>query len=230
MVCRLGFVVDLGNVMTVTLIRLVKGRSKRNAPCSRRQAMPTRNNVGRKATNGLKTWAFLLIAWGAFWLFNSGRDWRRTAPFREQLQEFTAISDVQPIKPYIRGKILIVDNTNNIVPKAQSDLPDDLRALRPEEVTTVVLLNRDDTKIGNYVDQSSRAVYSAYKREVTISVVDSQTIAGHRRNVAVGGTILYGSDPPPQAGADAWGSDPIGEVVPYLESLPRAPQQSAALK
>jgi hypothetical protein len=158
--------------------------------------------------------ACVLIGVGIWFLMRSSQ----TAPFKPAMATYLALPTSPapmrgqpPTKPV--GKMVLVDQASKEVDWTLFDLPDDLRATKPEEVVTVVLLNWRKGKVGDYEGGGA-----AYQQNVTVTVIDLATKTVLCYNEIYGG-------PPPQnidsRSSEGTGSKPTKELVEYLKGLPR---------
>ena len=73
--------------------------------------------------------------------------------FRGDIRPFL---DLEPVgnaeasNPYRTGKVLMVDRKLRAVDETQRWVPDGMRALRPEEVQTLIAVNCYETEVGSY--------------------------------------------------------------------------------
>jgi len=125
--------------------------------------------------------------------------------------------------PHISPKIVIINEFGRGGVPALSwltlDLPQNLRASKPEEVGTVVLWSRGEVRSGSYGDGTP-----AMTKFIDISVID------RHRALRIGGKRLSGSDPPEKIKVPYWHRGPgnpvsggevrLEEVVKYIVSLP----------
>lgn len=116
------------------------------------------------------------------------------------------------MQPYVKGKVILVNKEEKKIDHTYCELPEELRATRPEEVETIVWLEWGKDKVGRYTDGST-----AYVNTCKVTIIDRSIPA----IVAV--TNLRGSMPPNMTtrGGGAGGSMPTEEVIAYLQNLPR---------
>jgi hypothetical protein len=108
-------------------------------------------------------------------------------------------------QPRVVGKVLPVNMGDRTPDHIYFDLPDDLRAAKPEEVGTVVLLSWGKIKVGDYEGGGDA-------NQQTKRVLVSQQFMG---------------GPPPNttsSSGGATGSSPAPQIVTYLRGLPRGGQ------
>jgi len=121
--------------------------------------------------------------------------------------------------PYLRGKLVTVD-----VEKGEVDywtypkLPDEIKAVAPEEVQTVGLIEWGWEKVGHYEDaetgQQTGDAFQSYGRLTLIDWIDKTRIA----------EVTFQGDAPVQSlsyDGDFKGWQPMFKVVDYLTELPR---------
>jgi hypothetical protein len=128
--------------------------------------------------------------------------------FTPHLAEYTATpaNDPRPDERpdpdggYIRGKAVAVDLNGPKVDGLTNDLPEDIRASRPEEVQTVIWLKY--ISVSGY-KQGNRAVT---KTDIQVTVIDRQA----QKTVAFKHFESEGSTVPPH-----------NQVMQFLRSLPR---------
>src|SRR4051812_8575746 len=79
-----------------------------------------------------------LVALIAFAVYSWHR-WTLVAPFRDHIAAYASVSGPRAAGgPYVTGKVVVVDQANARMDNLFFELPDGLRATRPEEVGTVV--------------------------------------------------------------------------------------------
>jgi hypothetical protein len=125
--------------------------------------------------------------------------------------------------PHVSPKFVIINEFGRGGSPALSwltlDLPQDVRASKPEEVGSVVLLSRGELRSGSYGDGTP-----AMTRFIDISIID------RHRGLRIGGKRLSGSDPPEKIKVPYWHrgrGNPVSgrevrleQVVKYIVSLP----------
>lgn len=121
--------------------------------------------------------------------------------------------------PYIRRKVVIVNTEQrNVDYLAYSKLPDSIRAQKPNEAGTIVLVTWSKQKVGRYEDvETGKDTGGAYRSIAHIRLIDwvSKEILAERD--------FFGEDP---AGGLSREGDftsqwPVFEIIKYLESLPQ---------
>jgi hypothetical protein len=157
---------------------------------------------------GLMVLVLLLIGGGVL-------VWALTrSPFRGQIDSYlTPPVGIAPAGTAV-GKLVIVDVGKKDVDSLQEDLPDDLRARGPADVTTVAWLKWSQESVGSYKSGGSALQWSCQ-----ITVIDLAT----RRQIA--SQRIVGSPPPwatvGKPGASHSGDKPRNEVLAYLQGLRR---------
>jgi hypothetical protein len=117
-------------------------------------------------------------------------DWHRASryerAFAPAMPRFLVISDLAPAKrPLMRPKLLLVDVSRGQVDALHRRLAQALRAETPEEVATVVWIERGEEQTGYYQD-GDRAMVNTCK----ITMIDV------RDHAIVGEGTLRGAPPP----------------------------------
>jgi len=154
--------------------------------------------------------AVLLIAIGIVGRFTP----RPLAPFEAGLNEYTATFATDLSVGYVRGKIVTVEIDSRRVDSLFLHLPEELRAVRPEEVETIVWLKWHQQEIATYTDGSR-----AFKHICDVTVIDRS------RGVIVAQKTIWGESPivsKYSGGAqDFYGARPTQKILDYLIDLPR---------
>lgn len=144
-------------------------------------------------------------------------------PFEKRVTEFVlACQNYQAVyvKPYVRGRLVVVDPSKwDIIDGFRFGLGD-LIARKPEEVGTALCISESSMAVGYYTKHGTREAGTAYKRVVTMSIVDLTD------KVKISESNLVGSDPPAEmtGSSDGYGDYPTDKVqgyIHYVESLPR---------
>jgi hypothetical protein len=144
------------------------------------------------------------------------------------LAKFSSVinpDEIKPIdpkevgEPRTIGRVLVLDREAGgwHVSDAQLYLPSNLRADEPYQVSTLVWIDYEKSRVGTYAGQS----IPAYKLKATANIVDLKT----KQTIARKGDF-EGGPPPEQAPADGlpgYGSKPSKEIAEYLASLPHSP-------
>jgi hypothetical protein len=141
----------------------------------------------------------------------------RRAPFRAQMANYLAppagvVAPNGP-RPAVR-KMVVVDVQDRDVDGLHFDLPGDLRAAGPAEVTTVVWLRWSKNTVGTYSTGGQAHQWSC---DVTVIDLATRTTLGSQR--------FMGSAPPRsfygRRGESRSGDKPTEQVLSYLRNFPR---------
>ena len=98
-------------------------------------------------------------------------------PFKSHLREFTSAIQYKPTTPYVKGKIVIINKSEDDVDVLQTDLTDHLRARKPEDVGTIVWIERSNVLVGHYARRgdltspTDSLQRSAFARLIQVSLV-----------------------------------------------------------
>ena len=140
-------------------------------------------------------------------------------PFQAHLADYLAVAssnnpvtsanEGQPLK----GKLIPVDMKTKKIDPVLTDLSEELRPDRPEDVGTVAALWWDDHRIGHY---GASGGGGAYRWECRIMVWDKATGALLRVS-----QNFQGSEPPGKSnhGVAQWGDKPYTQIKTYLNGL-----------
>lgn len=136
-------------------------------------------------------------------------------PFKNNLADYissSAFKEQFTATPYIKGKLVVVNQSEVKVDDPYFDLPEDIKALKPEEVGTIVWVSYEPVVVGRYTGGSA-----GYRYTGKVTVIDKTAGA------IVGRTSFKGGEPPStkRGSGDAYGSKPTEEIKNYLLSLPR---------
>ena len=146
---------------------------------------------------------------------------KQRAGFNSQIENYltTDIGTASSNSPYLRGKLVTID-----VDKGEADywtypkLPDEIRALTPDEVQTVGLIQWSYEKVGHYEDpetgEQTGDAFQSHGHLTLIDWVDRTCIA----------EVDFQGDAPIQSlsyDGDYKGWQPMFKVVDYLTDLPR---------
>lgn len=133
--------------------------------------------------------------------------------FGNYLSEYKEICNTQnriENGAYIRGKIVPIDIKQSKIHELLFNLPGEVRARKPEDVKTILLIERILTKVGRYSDGQD-----AYEITWRIKLIDTTIPA------IVAEKDFFGSDAPKWTrGARHAGSEPEDDVLEYLKGLP----------
>lgn len=145
-------------------------------------------------------------------------------PFQPYIGEYTNLPKLKEINttPYVKGKIITVNTSKNTLDDpVYFKLPKDLRAAKPEEVETIVWLERDRLQTGSY------GVLPAFTQVCQVTIIDKS------QQVILARKLIEGSEPPSEVEVESYeasklpseykrtGSLPVKEVVDFLIKLPR---------
>ncbi|MDE1920054.1 MAG: hypothetical protein KGJ09_01390 [Candidatus Omnitrophica bacterium] len=163
---------------------------------------------------------FGYLLWAAF---TTGETHWATHPFKNDLVKYMDVPETMGAgEPYLKRKVLIIDVSSKAVDtELSSMLPDSLRATRPEEVGSVVLVYCKQTTVGYYSSRNPLAggMYNAYRWECNVTLTDED------KGVCLGKWVFKGGPPPSETGEGGGsGSKPTWDIVTYLLSLPRLDQ------
>jgi hypothetical protein len=137
--------------------------------------------------------------------------------FNTYMQQYASagsdiVSAAAPQKPM---KIIIISQTDTTDGSYSGDdlyfkLPDVMRAKNPDEVNTIVKIQRLSSSVGTYSNGSDAIQQSAH-----ITVIDAKS------NKAIADQYFEGSMPPGSVSGSGggMGSSPDEEIIKYLESL-----------
>ena len=171
-----------------------------------------------------------LLVYPVVWFFMHDQ-WDITARFGDdQLQRYAAACKGLPrapdASPYLKGKVLFLSENNNdaLGRKASKIDPlhfswngtvEQIRATRPEEVGTVVLVKTELDRAFEYTDG-----HTAWTPFCTVTIIDLSVPA------VVGGRGFTGEKPSSETAAtgfDEVGAFPTDKVLDYIAGLPRVP-------
>ncbi len=154
------------------------------------------------------------------------------AKFKKHIAEYLAVSEEQPgLGAYIRGRVVVIHVSNNKDGPGQREevddevfplLPADLRASRPEDVGTVVVLKWSADVFGVYPAGDRTATALVHTCEARIIDLSLSAIVARQS--------FRGGDPPASiaGGREAYGSKPTQQIADWLLSLPREPAAEEA--
>jgi hypothetical protein len=121
--------------------------------------------------------------------------------------------------PAVRGKLLTIDVDRREVDHLTFPrLSEPLRATRPQEVGTLALIQYGRQHIGYYQNVETREkTGEAYRSFARVSLVDWAT------KTRTAEKVFLGEDPAAQLthDGDCAGTQPMFQIVEYLEALPR---------
>ena len=151
----------------------------------------------------------------------------RSAPFQPYVEGYLNVpgfsedlADRNGHDAYLRGKVIIV-NVRQKVDSLHFKLTPELQASSPNEVVTVVWLHCWDRIEGFYQDDNGYRHGPGTSNRCDLKIID-RSIPAVIAQKSFSGTappgVLYGSN-------SAAGTDPSGEVIGWLEKLPRKVSQ-----
>ncbi len=121
------------------------------------------------------------------------------------------------LKPYIKGKVLVIDEKSMELDGVHFQLPNELRPANQDDVGTIVLLKWDLDLVGRY-GSGGYAFASTCSVHVCDQVERCLVARTKFSNPPPEKITLYGSSPGP---VGATGEKPVSEVLDYIEKLPR---------
>jgi hypothetical protein len=133
-------------------------------------------------------------------------------PFSKELPGYAAdFAFGDTTAPYTKGKIVVVNKTSKAVEDPYFDLPEPLKATKPEEVGTIVQVTYEENQVGTYTSGSK-----AYQYTARVNVIDRET------GKIIGRISFKGGEPPSSVkrGANGYGSRPTEQIKNYLIGLP----------
>jgi hypothetical protein len=138
----------------------------------------------------------------------------KRAPFRAQMATYLAQpTGTAPANTPV-GKFVVVDTKDKDIDSMHFDLPDNMRAATPADVTTVVWLAWDKRQVGKYTSGGT-----AYQWFCEVTVIDLKSKA------KIAGSNFSGTAPPQsfrgKSGESRTGDKPTEAVLNYLKGLPR---------
>lgn len=179
---------------------------------------------------------FTALCAGIIWLVGATDTLRPYKNLIESEKRFVAISGLKSIdeesqvRPVIKGKVYVIDKDDARLDFAmQMRLPEHLRATTPEEVQTVVWLDYELRRVGNYGTTSSYGngpripgynsetiELTAWANDCKVTVIDLQS-----KSVLIDSQLILGQDPPPVKSVH---TSPIGEkptmtILSFLQEL-----------
>ncbi|PYS87766.1 MAG: hypothetical protein DMF64_22310 [Acidobacteria bacterium] len=113
---------------------------------------------------------------------------------------------------YIKGRTVFINKETKAAEYMTYDLPSELKAERPQDLGTIILLDWSSERVGKYDDGQPGYVYLC-----TVSVIDKSIPA------VVGTKRFRGGDPPSykKTYGPAYGTQPTYEILSYVKGLPR---------
>lgn len=128
--------------------------------------------------------------------------------FDDHMDEFTSPKPIQAGSPHLRGKVLIILKEERKVASLQAKLPQDLQAVSPGDVGTVVWIQPHPGMSGLYAVKNGNSIY---RTDYTVSVIDLVQGATVDVQTFHGSISSSGDGLPPKD----------DELLAYLEHLPR---------
>lgn len=137
---------------------------------------------------------------------------RKLAPFKEQMAAYTAQPKGEAKEMPLRGKIIPIDIDKKEVDDIYWEMPEDMRADKPDDVGTIVWLKWGKEQIGTYTGGSAAEVQT-----VVVTVIDK------KEGVQTHTTSLRGGNPPQskKSSQSGVGPKPTTEIINFLKALPR---------
>jgi hypothetical protein len=167
--------------------------------------------------NALIAWIVILaigVCVGGFFGFQAIVRANAVAPFNKDLASYLVLNNAgrSAGAAKVKGKMITVDINSKAIDHLYFDLPEELRASKPEEVATVVLLSWGKNKVGTYDGGSG-----AYQQTCQVKVVDKAT------NTEIASNFFLGDEPPQQkmSNASGTGAKPSKALLYFLKTLPR---------
>lgn len=157
----------------------------------------------------------IFAALGIGFLVNQAVRGVQSDPFKNNLAEYTNSSTFKEqagATPYIKGKIVVVNKTEVKVDDPYFDLPEEVKALKPEDVGTIVWVTYEPSVVGRYTGGSL-----GYRYTANVTVIDKAS------GTIIGRSTFKGGEPPStkKGSGDAYGSKPSNDIKNYLLGLPR---------
>ena len=155
----------------------------------------------------------VLLCFGAYWGVIALLHSAAAAPFKAHMTEYLAPPTGPVAGGPSKGKMIVIDRKAQAVDDLFFELPDALRAGKPEEVGTVVLIDWSKEKIDQYKNGAP-----AYQHSAKVTVID------HAARAVIGSSDFKGDEPPMEIDSNASegnGSKPTKEIIHYLTTLPR---------
>lgn len=160
---------------------------------------------------------FILIVAGASWILRSCQSHK----LEKHAEAFVSVRGVytelcrlpnEHLSPYITGKVLAIDPAGSMSP-LHLKMPKGLRATRPEEVGTILIVEYTEEVVGHY--------QGGGKALVNVCTVDVVDVNARRKLTS---RVFRGTAPPsvkPWSGSDASGSSPNRDVLKFIKTLPQ---------
>jgi hypothetical protein len=160
---------------------------------------------------------FILFLAGAGWVFKSCHRHRlasKAEAFTSVLAKYADLRKLPDghLSPYVTQKILAIAPTAEISP-LHLKIPKNLRAITPDEVGTVLIVEYTENVVGRYQGGGKALV-----QVCSVDVIDVNA----RSKLAT--RVFRGTDPPsakPLSRSDASGSSPDHDILKFIKKLPR---------
>lgn len=112
-------------------------------------------------------------------------------------------------QPYVRGKVLVIDAINKVVDRLHSELPNELRPSKPEEIGTLAYIQCNELEhVGRYYPSGEMEIGRplrlgspgdpAVRRLCTLTLVVRDRAAGYHAGLIFEKQVFRGSNPPQQ--------------------------------
>ena len=126
----------------------------------------------------------------------------------------------EDVTPALRGKVITIDTDKDTVDSLTfPKLSEGLRAMKPEEVGTVVRIQWSKERVGVYKDtKTAEETGDAFRSFGKVSIIDWE------QKKVIGSKTFVGDAPVKGLTRDGGfqGEWPMFEIVQYLEGLPRS--------
>lgn len=115
-----------------------------------------------------------------------------------------------------KGKLIVVHNKKQLMDGIYRSLPKDMRAERPEEVETNILVGWEELLISGKPGFFFGDGRARYRRHCVVKIIDLANMAEIHQ------TTFYGSEPyARRKRGSSYGSWPTDEVENYIRNLPK---------
>lgn len=140
-----------------------------------------------------------------------------------KLSEYLALAVSGPgsTQPHLRGKVVTVDTGGRAIDDAMMGLPGELRAMHPNEVTTVVFLRWEMHDTGHVVVRKDRKGKESSKQTVYEYTCEITAVDRDTRQVIAYNRVTSKLNPDRYVVEDRLGGRPVSLVTDFLTSLPR---------
>jgi hypothetical protein len=146
------------------------------------------------------------------------RRYRLALYVEKHIEEYRHYSLATTAAPYVRGKVVFIDENKGQIDDLSFKLPPELRAEIAGEVGTIVLLSCTESVVGNYQPIWVHATQWQCQSKIT----------DDEEKRLVGSVRFTGSGPPPSINVDprspprlVSGSRPEAEILNWICALPR---------